>query len=42
MRRWLRNHRLIAAVLWTALTLAVVEGVLAVYYLDTWMVMPTL
>jgi hypothetical protein len=42
MRVWLGRHRVAAALLWAALTLAAAEGFLLVYYLDSWLTLPLL
>jgi len=42
MRNWLRRHCVVAAVLWAALALAATEGVLLLYYLDSWLTLPLL
>jgi hypothetical protein len=42
MRLWLRKHRMVAALLWTALALGAIEGILLLYYLNSWVVAPSL
>jgi hypothetical protein len=42
MRLWLRRHRVVAALLWTAVALAAAEGALLLYYLDSWVTLPVL
>jgi hypothetical protein len=42
MRSWIRRHRALALLLWTALALAVTEGLLVVYYLNSWFTLPLL
>jgi hypothetical protein len=42
MRIWLRRHRVVAALLWAALALAGAEGVLLLYYLNSWLTLPLL
>jgi len=42
MRIRLRRHRVVVALLWAALTLAATEGVLLLYYLDSWLTLPLL
>ncbi len=41
MQSRLRRHRIIATLLWTALALATVEGILLYYYLNSWMTLPS-
>jgi hypothetical protein len=41
MRIWLRRHRVIAALLWAALALAGIAGLL-LYYVDSWLTLPVL
>ena len=40
MRIWARRHRVAAIVLATALGLVLTEGVLVLYYLDSWLTLP--
>jgi len=40
MRNWIRRHRVVAGLLWTALVLAATEGFLLFYYLDSWLTLP--
>jgi hypothetical protein len=42
MRPWLHKHRVVTAVLWAALALATIEGILVFYYLDSWVTLPSL
>jgi hypothetical protein len=42
MRIWLRGHRVVAALLWATLSLAATEGVLLLYYLNSWLTLPLL
>jgi hypothetical protein len=42
MRVWLRRHRVAAALVWAALTLAAAEAILLAYYLDSWLTLPLL
>ena len=40
MRIWFRNHSVVAALLWTASALAAIEGILLIYYLNSWLTLP--
>jgi hypothetical protein len=40
MKNWFLNHRIIAFLLLTVLTLAVTEGVLLFVYLGSWLTLP--
>ena len=40
MQAWFRKHRIAASLLWTATALAIAEGILCVYYLDSWLTLP--
>ena len=42
MRLWLHRHRVVAAVLWAALALGAIESILLLYYLDSWVTLPSL
>jgi hypothetical protein len=42
MKSWFRRHRIIATLLWSALTLAALEGILLCYYLNHWITLPSL
>ena len=42
MSLWLRSHRILATLLWTALALAAAEGLALYYYLNSWFIMPLL
>jgi hypothetical protein len=42
MRLWLHKHRIVAALLWAALALGAIEGILLSYFLDSWVTLPTL
>ena len=42
MRIWLRKHRIVGALLWTVLALALVEAALVYYYMDSWVSLPSL
>ena len=40
MQSWLRRHRVVAALLWAAVTLVATVGGLLIYYLDSWLTLP--
>lgn len=42
MRRWFHKYRVTASLLCAALALAITEGVLLLYYLDSWLTLPLL
>ena len=42
MMIWLRKHRLTATLLWATLALAGTEGILLIYFLDSWLTLPLL
>lgn len=42
MRAWLHHHRIVAGVLWAALALGTIECVLLIYFLNSWITLPTL
>jgi hypothetical protein len=42
MRTWFRKHRVVAVLLGTASALAAIEGILLVYYLNSWLTLPLL
>jgi hypothetical protein len=42
MRLWLHRHRIVGALLWVALALGAIEGILLFYYLSAWVVAPSL
>lgn len=40
MKTWLRTHRVISALIWSALALAATECALVLYYLNSWLTLP--
>jgi hypothetical protein len=40
MCAWLRRHRAVAVLFWTAVALAATEGVLVIHYLGSWLTLP--
>jgi hypothetical protein len=42
LRPWLRRHRLVAATLWAVLALGAIESILLLYYLNSWVTLPSL
>jgi hypothetical protein len=42
MRIWFGRHRIVAAMVGTVAALAVIEAILLVYYLNSWLTLPLL